>query len=105
MATLNPLGKSRTEDNPYLIVEGAGGFTYRVLKAYALDPDKKNARWFLATSSPYTFGSNELGDGYIADVAGTITYRDPAVPDEAIPSHLKGGAIKNRSSMSDIFGD
>lgn len=98
----NPMGKSRTAENPYLTVKN-GGFTYKVLKAYSADPDAKNARWFLATASPYTFGSDELGDGYIADVSGTIVQRDASVPDEAIPSHLKGGAVKNRSTMSDLF--
>lgn len=45
----------------------------------------------MATTSPFTGGSAELGDGYIASVTGTITYRDPVVPDSAIPAHLKGG--------------
>lgn len=100
----NPLGKTRKADAPYLIVEG-GGFKYKVLRAYAMDPDKAYARWFLATSSPYTYGEDEYGDGYIADVTGTVTYRDPAVPDSALPSHLKGGAVKNPDPLGWLFGD
>jgi len=97
----NPLGKARREIDPYLIIEDrAHGFTYKVLKAYAADPDKRYARWFLSTTSPYVEG--ELGDGYIADVTGVITFRDPVVPDEAIPSHLKGGPVRH---PADIFGD
>ena len=85
----NAMGKSRPTDRPYLIYSG-NGFEYRVLKAYSADPHKRGARWFLATKSPYTFGSFELGDGYIADVAGNgfgarLTYRDPEVPDDMIP--------------------
>jgi len=99
---VNPLGKSRKADAPYLIVDGGNGFIYRVLKAYVADPDQKYARWFLATSSPFTYGSNELGDGYIAEVTGRVTYRDPSVPDEALPAHLKGGAVKHPTG--DIFG-
>lgn len=86
----NPMGKTRPADKPYLIYKN-GSFTYKVLKAYSADPLKKGARWFLATKSPYTYGSDELGDGYIADVVpgSTLTYRDPDVPDSAIPDPAK----------------
>ena len=88
----NPMGKTRKVEEPYLVYESLTGFEWRVLKAYSTDPNKRAARWFLATKSPYTGGSYELGDGYIADVvkgsgltAGRLTFRDPVVPDEAIP--------------------
>ena len=86
------MGKTRPTDKPYLTVAGYGGFTYNVLKAYSADPDKPYARWFLATKSPFTYGSWELGDGYIADVFGAVTYKDPAVTDADLPLHLKGGS-------------
>lgn len=94
MGMMNPLGKTRPSDKPYLTISD-GQFTWKVLKAYALDPDKQYARWFLATASPYTGGSDELGDGYIADVTGYVIQRDPGVPDEAIPSHLRNRAAPN----------
>lgn len=98
------MGKTRTADKPYLVVEG-GGFKYKVLRAYSADPNKSGARWFLATSSPYTYGSDELGDGYTADVTGTITYRDPEVPDSALPRHLLDPNVpKPRSIMDELFG-
>lgn len=80
MATKNPCGKTRPVTRPYEIWEG-NGFTYKVLKKYknpeseAKDP---YARWFLATSSPFTFGSEELGDGYARDVRANavLTHTD-----------------------------
>lgn len=66
----NPCSKTRDVEEPYEIWEG-NGFEYRVLKKYQTpENEAKNpyARWFLATRSPYTFGSWEYGDGYVADV-------------------------------------
>lgn len=100
----NPMGKTRPESDPYLTVDGGNGFIYKVLKAYAADPDKQYARWFLSTTSPYTHGSGEMGDGYIAEVTGRIVQRDPSVPDEALPSHLRGGAIKNPDPLGWLLG-
>jgi hypothetical protein len=72
MAEKNLCGKARTKDNPYeKWVDERSGFEYLVLKKYQA-PSKEaanpNARWFLATKSPYTYGSYELGDGYAHDV-------------------------------------
>lgn len=65
--------KSRPADGtPYAVVIG-GPFKWKVLKTYQNDDAKKYARWFLATSSPYTFGSDELGDGYVEDVVFPLT--------------------------------
>lgn len=66
----NTCGKIRKTEKPYEIWFGRG-FQWRVLKKYqAPEAEKSNpyARWFLATRSPFTFGSFELGDGYVRDV-------------------------------------
>ena len=44
------------------------GFEYQVLKKYQADDDKPFARWLVRTKSPFTFGSWEYGDGYVADI-------------------------------------
>ena len=82
----NLMAKTRPMDAPYLIYT-APGWTWKVLKAYSGDPHKKFGRWFLATTSPFTFGSAELGDGYIGDVVtnATLAFTDPAVPAYMIP--------------------
>jgi hypothetical protein len=84
-----PMGKARPVSDPYIVVEN-GGWVWKVLKAYSADPDKPFARWFCAVSSPFTFGGYDMGDTYITDVFGTVTSRDPEVPDSALPLHLKG---------------
>ena len=72
MATVpNPFGKTVKEpweDNAYATYT-APGFTWLVLKTYQR-PDKENqySRWFCATQGPGTFGSWELGDGYVRDI-------------------------------------
>lgn len=100
----NPMGKTRPASDPYLTVEGRGGFVYKVLRAYSKDPNAQYARWFLATASPYTYGSDELGDGYIATVVGKIVQRDPSVPDEALPKHLLGLGPVPKDPMEEFFG-
>lgn len=80
------MGKTRPIDRPYAVFVSAG-WEWRVLKAYGRDPLAPYARWLLATQSPYTYGSWELGDGYckgIIDV-GRLTYRDPDVGDDEVP--------------------
>lgn len=84
----NPMGKARKPADPYLIIV-EGTWETRVLKAYSNDPDAKFARWFTAVKTPYTFGSADMGDTYIADIPGEITYRDPAVPDAALPARFR----------------
>jgi hypothetical protein len=81
MAAKNLMGKTRKEDNPYMIFKD-GGWEWRVLKAYkSAEAEKADpyARWFLATKSPFTNGQFELGDGYVRDVklSGRVTYQSP----------------------------
>ena len=87
---LNPMGKSRQANNPYLTIERAG-WTWRVLKAYSANPDAPYARWFCAVSSPMLSRPDDLeyGDTYIADISGHVTQRDSVVPDAALPAHLR----------------
>jgi hypothetical protein len=87
---LNPMGKSRPASNPYLTIEHAG-WTWRVLKAYSANPDAPYARWFCAVSSPMLSRPDdmELGDTYISEIRGRVTGRDSAVPDSALPAHLR----------------
>jgi hypothetical protein len=85
-----PMNKTRSFTDPYLIIN-ARDWEWRVLRAYAKDPDKPYARWFCAVTTPYTFGSHDLGDTYIADIisgGGVITFRDDDVPDTALPAGL-----------------
>ena len=66
----NECGKMRTKENPYEIWEG-NGFEWRVLKKYQkpeLEAKNPYARWFCAVSSPYTWGSFELGDVYVSEI-------------------------------------
>jgi hypothetical protein len=86
------MGKSRTPENPYLIIEDKrSGFTYKVLKAYVANPDQQFARVMCYVTSPFTFGGGDMGDTYWADIDGEITFRDPVVEDSDLPNHLKGG--------------
>ena len=69
--TKNPFGKTRGVEDPYAIYSGPAGWEWRVLKTYKR-PDKEQAdayaRWLVAASSPYTFGSHEMGDEYATNV-------------------------------------
>lgn len=97
-----PMGKTRPESDPWLVVEDGTGWVWRVLKAYTADPDKPYARWFCAVSSPFTQGGSDWGDTYTADVRGYVTHRDPSVPDEALPRHLRGREARAVASVGGI---
>lgn len=84
-----PMGKTRPASDPWLIIEDGTGWTWRVLQAHVSDPDAPYASWLCDVSSPYTFGGSDMGDTYTADVRGYVTHRDPSVPDEALPRHLR----------------
>jgi hypothetical protein len=99
----NPMGKTRPVDKPYLIVE-AGGWTWRVLKAWSIDPTKPGARWFCSVSSPYTFGGADMGDTYVTDVRGDVTFRDPVVTDDMLPLHLGGKRAAAKNPLDELFG-
>lgn len=100
--TPNPMGKTRPVEKPYLIVED-DGWEYRVLKANTTKPGKPGASWFCAVKSPMTFGGMDMGDTYIADIRGTVTFRDEVVPDEMLPAHL-GGTVEAAANPMDAFG-
>lgn len=78
----NLLGKSRKTDNPYAIFKGNGPFgetEMRLLKTYQVpsNEDKNQyARWFVATKTPMTYGSFDMGDSYIdaATYGLTLSY-------------------------------
>lgn len=53
-----------------------GTFTYNVYRKYQkphLEAKNPYARWFCGTVSPYTHGSEELGDGYVKDIVNQAT--------------------------------
>ena len=81
--TKNTLAKSRKADDPYAIFEHhAAGWKWKVLKTYQLPKNEKQyARWQVAASSPYTYGADEIGDTYCADILGerqvVCTYASP----------------------------
>lgn len=83
-----PMGRTRPVTNPWLTIID-GGWTWKVLQAHVANPDQKYASWFCAVSSPATFGGYDMGDTYISDISGHVTQRDPSVPDEALPRHLR----------------
>ena len=65
----NPCAKSRKADNPYEVWESFdGSWKWKVLKKWQIDDLKPAARWFCAVSSPLTYGQDELGDVYVADI-------------------------------------
>ncbi len=78
----NLLGKSRNVQTPYAIWEGYGPFgetEVRLLKTYQIPSNEaKNqyARWFVATKTPMTYGSFDMGDSYIdaATYGLTLSY-------------------------------
>lgn len=98
----NPMGKTRKLENPYLIVQN-GSWEYRVLKANTANPGKPGGSWFCAVKSEYTFGGYDMGDTYISDVRGTVTFRDPVVTDDLLPKHL-GGKVPVAKNPMDAFG-
>jgi hypothetical protein len=59
--------KSRPVENPYEVWQ-AGDWEWRVLKSWQNDRDQEYARAFCAVSSPYTFGSFDMGDVYWVDI-------------------------------------
>jgi len=90
----NTCGKSRKTDKPYEIWSASnmgvmGTVQWRVLKKYqSPDAEASNpyARWFLGTRSACTFGSFELGDGYVKEVTDYGT----KIFDETIDGEYKG---------------
>ena len=73
----NKFGKTVKVDSPYAIYKNdITNFEHRVLKTYqSKEKESKNpyARWYVASRSPYTYGSWEYGDIYIKDV---ISYHE-----------------------------
>ena len=93
---------------PQAVFEG-GGFTYRVIKTYQNDDAKPYARWFLGTSSPHTYGTIELGDGYVRDVVlnADLVEVDGREPTEAELKKVRALRSKLRKQvdpMDAIFG-
>ena len=68
----NKFGKTVKVDSPYAIYKNdITNFEHRVLKTYQTkENESKNpyARWYVASRSPYTYGSWEYGDIYVKDV-------------------------------------
>ena len=72
----NECGKMREQDNPYEVWSNKVGWEWRVLKKYQkpeLEAKNPYARWFCAVKSPYTWGSFELGDVYVAEIKENAT--------------------------------
>jgi len=62
------LGKKTQTNPPYAVFESDGGWRWEVLKAYQNDNAAEYARWFVNVSSPFTYGSSEMGDTYVTEV-------------------------------------
>ena len=73
----NKCNKTVSVDEPYeTYVNDMAGFEWRVLKKYQkpeLEAKNPYARWFCAVSSPYTWGSHELGDVYVSEIKANGT--------------------------------
>ena len=84
----NPALKSRKPDNPYLIIcDYRSAWVYRVLKFWQADGRKEYGRAFCAVASPMTYGSDDLGDVYVADLRtqvrrGAAVFSDDLDPDQ-----------------------
>lgn len=63
----NLCAKTRPLEDPYEVWV-AGDWTWKVLKKWQADDDKPYARWFCAVKSPFTYGSWEKGDVYVAEI-------------------------------------
>ena len=66
---MSSLRKKVALESPYATYV-LGDWEWRVLGVNApkKGPNAKYATWFVAAKSPYTFGSWERGDTYIADI-------------------------------------
>ena len=65
----NTQSKMRPVDNPYETWKSPDGtWEWRVLKKWQVDDNKPYARYFCAVKSPYTHGSYDMGDVYVADI-------------------------------------
>ena len=60
--------KTRPASDPYEIWKNHSGWTWKVLKKYQADDNKPFGRWFCSVSSPFTRGSEELGDVYVKEI-------------------------------------
>src|SRR3990172_13342381 len=94
--------KTRPGKKPYLIVVN-GSWEYRVLKANTPNPGKVGGSWFCLVTTPFTGPSGDMGDTYISDVQGTVTFRDPVVTDDLLLRHL-GGTVQVAKNPMDAWG-
>ena len=70
MSASIPCAKTRPVENPYEVWK-LGDWTWKVLKKYQKpEREAKNpyARWFCAVSTPYTYGSYDMGDVYVTEI-------------------------------------
>lgn len=70
----NVAGKGRKLGNPYAQwTDPVTGWEYQLLKSYQADNSRDNyTRWFMGVKSPATYGTFELGDGYVREYRGSI---------------------------------
>lgn len=100
----NLCGKTKPQDKPYMIFK-SGSWEWVVLKTYqSREAEVKNpyARWFLATTSPHTYGSAELADGYAANIQhqGLCVFLSP----EAVAAGYTAGAqLGARAPKENLF--
>ena len=73
----NECGKMRKATEPYEVWKSVDGtWTWKVLKKYkspegeAKDP---YARWFCSVSSPFTMGTEDMGDVYVREIKSLAT--------------------------------
>ena len=88
----NLMGKSRKEDDPYLVFEGGPFGPTKVLKAWQTDHTKPFGRWFVAVNG-------DLGDSYTADI---LKYETLTFVDEKMFASADDPAVAAREFVEEL---
>ncbi len=101
--------KARDADNPYALFTGnmfGGPATFKVLKKYKNDDGAQYSAWLIAAATPATFGSDEYGDTYVADVVPhlSLTEVDGRKPtQEEFAAIAKLRSVLESDGTSEVF--
>jgi len=86
MASKNLFGKARKPGNAYVVVYGANGWKYEILKLYKSVESSKKDPYARAFCFVHGFDEKEYGDTYLSDIPGAY----PAL--ERLEADLLSGA-------------
>lgn len=65
---MGSIKKTAKPDAPHAVFKNGKGWTFRVLRVYALRDASPYARWLVDVSSPFTYGGSDMGDSYAAEI-------------------------------------